>query len=92
MNGWLIGLCVAVWFLATHTVFNRIQFGNMLRVFDAFSALLGAVSGIPEDKIGELRTTWAVQRERMRSSIMLTTAWWLAITVFLVALAVRGRL
>jgi len=91
MNGWLIGLCVAVWFLATHAVINRIQFGNMLRVFDAFSEFLGAVGGIPEEKVNELKTTWAVQRERMRTSIMFTTFWWLAITVFVICLAIRGH-
>jgi hypothetical protein len=92
MNGYIVGLCIVIFFLATHAVVTRIQLGSMLKVFSAMSDLLGEVSGIPDKEIGELRATWKAKMDGMRTSIGVTMLWWLGITVFLVVLALRGSL
>jgi hypothetical protein len=92
MNGWLIGLCIAVMVLWIRQLGSVYRWSKLVQTLSAFTEIVGTLGGIPQENIEESRKVWTEARITAEKQLALTSVLVFAVAIFLTALMIHGKI
>lgn len=92
MNGWLIGLCVAVMVLWLRQLGSVHRWNKLVQTLSAFTEMIGTLGGIPPENIEESRKVWTQARINAEKQFAITSVLVFAVVIFLTALMIHGKI
>ena len=92
MNGWMIGLCLAIWYLVCQTMHAQVKFSNTMKLLRVLTESVAEASNLSAEEVGKLKGTMDTVQMKVKNDVLGGSVAWLVITAFLIMLLVRGHL